>query len=240
MIGVFAGMALALAIVVGGIPRRLPVPRRTRGRSRRRRLVRPVRHDIDLGVLASEVATRLRAGMGVERAWQISLDRLGLPERQPVLDRRGTPRILLEIESRTGILANVRGFLRGEPRITQLTRIALPSLLAATRLTWQTGAPMADVLDECAEGLTEAGEAQSARDIALQGPKSTATMLAWLPVLGLGLGIMMGVDPLGFLLGSGLGRIFLALGLICEILGIIIVRKLVQTAQTDGAVGRQQ
>ena len=84
----------------------------------------------------------------------------------------------------------------------------------------------------------EAGEAQTAREIALQGPKSTAAMLAWLPLLGLGLGLFMGVDPLGFLFGSTLGRIFLIAGFICEIAGIVVVRKMVRSAQSDGAIGR--
>lgn len=239
MIAVLAGLALACALLAGGFSRRLTVTQKARERPPRKPLKLPKRHDIDLGVLASEVATRLRAGMGVERAWRLSLERSGLPERVPVLDRQGTPRVLVELENQVGMVAEVRAFLTGAPRISHLTRVALPSLLAATRLTWQTGAPMADVLDECAEGLTEAGEAQSAREIALQGPKSTAMMLAWLPLVGLGLGIMMRVDPLGFLLGSGLGRIFLAAGIACEILGLVIVRKMVRTAQTEGAIGRQ-
>ena len=236
---VIIGLVLAVAIIAAGPARRLPKPRQQRQISRRKLPTLPKRHDIDLGVLASEVATRLRAGMGVEKAWQVSLERTGLPVRQPVLDRRGTPRILTELDRQSGPADRVRAFLTGAPRITHVTRIALPSLLAATRLTWETGAPMADVLDECAEGLTEAGEAQAAREIALRGPHSTATMLAWLPIIGIGLGFMMGVDPVGFLLGSTLGRVFLILGICFEIAGVIIVRRLVRTAQTDGAIGRQ-
>lgn len=238
MIAVLVGIAAAAAVLSGGFPRRLPKPKKTRAARRSRSFQLPKRHDIDLGVLASEVATRLRAGMGVERAWELSLERSGLPARVPTLDRQGTPRILIELQNQVGFVAEMKAFVTGAPRISHLTRVALPSLLAATRLTWQTGAPMADVLDECAEGLTEAGEAQSAREIALQGPKSTAKMLAWLPLVGLGLGIMMRVDPLGFLLGTGLGRIFLVAGLACEVLGIVIVRRMVRTAQTEGAIGR--
>lgn len=239
MTAAFAGITLAVAILIGGSARRLPRQKRTRPRAQRSRFRLPQRHDIDLGVLATDVATRLRAGLGVERAWRASLTRAGLPAREPVLDNRGSPRILTELDAKGGLIADVRSLVRGAPRITHLTRITLPSLLAATRLTWETGAPMADVLDECAEGLTEAGEAQTARQIALQGPKSTATMLAWLPLIGLLLGILMGVDPLHFLLGTPLGSVFLVLGLVFEMAGILIVRKMVHSAQTDGAIGRQ-
>lgn len=235
---VLAGAAAGAAVLVGGQGRRLSVPKPVKPKTSRTPIALPKKHDIDLGVLATDVATRLRAGLGVEQAWRVSLQRAGLPDRQPVLDSRGTPRVLSDLDARSGVLDDLRAMVKGEPRITHLTRVALPSLLAATRLTWQTGAPMADVLDECAAGLTEAGEAQSAREIALQGPKSTATMLAWLPLVGLLLGFVMGVDPLDFLLGSTLGRVFLAAGLIFEAAGIVIVRKMVRTAQTDGAIGR--
>lgn len=238
IVALCAGLALAAAILTTTSGRRLPRPAVTRSRTRRASISIPRRHDIDLGVLATDVATRLRAGMGVEQAWRLSLQRAGLPARQPVLDTQGSPRILNELDASDGVLAEALALVKGEPRITHLTRIALPSLLTATRLTWQTGAPMADVLDECAAGLTEAGEAQTAREIALQGPKSTAAMLAWLPLLGLGLGLFMGVDPLGFLFGSTLGRIFLIAGFICEIAGIVVVRKMVRSAQSDGAIGR--
>jgi len=237
---VAAGFVLACAVLLGGANRRLPKVRAPRRPRRPTMLKLPRAHDIDLGVLATDVATRLRAGLGVEQAWRVSLQRAGLPSREPVLDSRGTPRILAELDAKEGLAAELGALLTGKPRITHLTRVTLPSLLAATRLTWQTGAPMADVLDECADGLTEAGEAQSARQVALQGPKSTAAMLAWLPLLGLMLGIVMGVDPLGFLLGTGLGKIFLLVGVLLEIAGIATVRRMVRTAQTDGAIGRQR
>lgn len=237
MTAVLAGVAGAVTVLFVGSGRRLPRPRVRRQRSTRE-IRLPRRHDIDLGVLATDVATRLRAGLGVEQAWRVSLRRAGLPERSPVLDGAGSPRALVELDARRGAADELRALLKGEPLISSVTRIALPSLLAATRLTWQTGAPMADVLDECAAGLTEAGEAQSAREIALQGPKSTAAMLAWLPLLGVGLGVVMGVDPLGFLTGTGVGRVFLVAGLIFEIAGILIVRRMVFAAQMEGAVGR--
>lgn len=239
MTAIIAGAAIAAAVLVGGNSRRMPRTRVSNER-RRRSLIRiPKRHDIDLGVLATDVATRLRAGLGVEQAWRVSLQRAGLPAREPVLDSRGTPRVLAELDSRGGFIAEFKSLVTGQPRISHLTRVTLPSLLVATRLTWQSGAPMADVLDECADGLTEAGEAQTARQIALQGPKSTAAMLAWLPLIGLMLGILMGVDPLGFLLGTALGRIFLILGAALEVGGILIVRRMVLSAQADGAIGRR-
>lgn len=157
----------------------------------------------------------------------------------PVLDEEGRPRPLVSLGQQTG-WAELKAKLTGQPRLTPLTKVALPSLLTATRLTYRTGAPLADVLDECAEGLTEAGEAQSARHIALSGPKSTAMLLAWLPVIGVFLGIAMGVDVIGFLIGSVLGRICLIAGVGMEIAGLVWVRRLVARAETDGAIGARR
>ncbi|MDO5724414.1 MAG: hypothetical protein Q4P33_08495 [Flaviflexus sp.] len=232
---VFALLLAALALA-------LPPERRLSGRVRvripRPRIRFPVsrRRDIDLGVLAAEVATRLSAGAGVEAAWQAALGRAGLPEVYPVLED-GCPRVLVSLDEPRSWLRRATDLLSGAPRISHLTRVALPSLLAAARLTWHTGAPMAHVLDECAEGLTEAGQAQAARQIALAGPKSTARLLAWLPLLGVGLGLLVGADPLGFFLGHPLGRLVLLFGLAFEAAGLLWVRHLVHLAEIDGALG---
>ena len=51
----------------------------------------------------------------------------------------------------------------------------------------------------------------------LAGARATATVLAGLPVLGVGLGQLMGAAPLGILLAGGLGGIMLVVGtaLVC-------------------------
>lgn len=230
--------AVALALLILGLPRRrLRPPRPVRRRKRSFRRFQRHATDIDLGVVALEVSTRLRSGASLDRAWEASLTRSGLDVVPPVLDEEGRPRALLDLQRRDSIIDHARAFIRGGVRLTPLTRVALPSLLAAAHVSWHTGAPVADVLDECADGLTEAGEAQSARQIAMSGPKSTATMLAWLPIIGLGLGVMMGVDPLGFLTGTSIGRICLIAGLGAEIAGLLWVRKLVTRAEMEGAVG---
>lgn len=231
-------LAVFAALLLGFPPaRRLGGPARWRIPRPSLRPVRPKSRDIDLGVLAAEVATRLTAGAGVEAAWQAALGRAGLPEVYPVLNEGGCPRALVALDEARPWMTRAREFLSGAPRISHLTRVALPSLLAAARLTWQTGAPMGHVLDECAEGLTEAGQAQAARQIALAGPKSTASLLAWLPLLGVGLGMIVGADPLGFFLTQPIGRLILVLGLGFEVAGLFWVRHLVHLAEIDGAVG---
>lgn len=96
-----------------------------------------------------------------------------------------------------------------------------------------TGAPVADVLDTCASGITDAGEAASARDIALAGPQTSAFMLAALPGVGIGFGTMLGANPLGFFFSSIIGAGVLILGLSAEFAGIWWVWRLVAKARKE-------
>ncbi|WP_074712255.1 type II secretion system F family protein [Arthrobacter alpinus] len=75
-----------------------------------------------------------------------------------------------------------------------------------------SGAPVAAVLERLATTLEADHDAAALRETALSGPRATVKLLTWLPVLGLGLGMLMGVDPISALLGSSLGWLVLAAG----------------------------
>jgi tight adherence protein B len=49
-------------------------------------------------------------------------------------------------------------------------------------------------------------------EAALAGPRATASVLAGLPLLGIGLGEAMGAQPLSVLFGAGIGAVLLPLG----------------------------
>ena len=74
-------------------------------------------------------------------------------------------------------------------------------------------------------------EAASARSVALAGPQTSAQMLAWLPLIGVVLGSVLGAKPLHFLLSTTAGRFVFVLGLACEIAGIVWVRALCARAE---------
>ena len=63
-----------------------------------------------------------------------------------------------------------------------------------------TGCPLADVLTRFAAQLEAEDDADAARQTALAGPRATVRLLTWLPFLGLGLGLLLGVDPVEVLL----------------------------------------
>lgn len=55
----------------------------------------------------------------------------------------------------------------------------------------------------------------------LAGPRATAMVLALLPVVGVGLGQLMGAAPLGVLLGGGLGGVLLVVGVGLDCAGLL-------------------
>lgn len=105
----------------------------------------------------------------------------------------------------------------------------------AVRAVWEvsehSGAPAAAVLDRVEQDL-RAREAQH-REIAAQlaGARSTAGLLALLPVLGIGLGAAMGARPLAVLLGQPRGQLALVVGVVLEALGVLWTARIVAGAQ---------
>ncbi|KAE8762091.1 hypothetical protein GB883_21155 [Georgenia thermotolerans] len=210
----------------------LPHRRDRRGRARARQ--------VDLGVLVTEVATRLRTGVPVERAWAETLARSGLDVRQPtaatVLGEGGVPLALERLATgTTGRAGHTRA--RDGPPLGEAAIAALPGALAACRLTHELGAPLAQVLERCAQGLTEAGHARAARAVALAGPRATARLLGWLPLVGLGLGVAVGADPLAVLLDGRLGTACLVAGMALVAAGRRWVRALERAANAAADAG---
>lgn len=241
---VVVGLLVVLAVLVGGpASRELPAapgpPGRPRGRAPggrgRFRRERHPRRDVDLGVLVTEVATRLRTGATVEGAWRQSLARVGLGAGDGTGDD-GVPTALLDLARHEHDRARLPAPLRRlRPAAGPGTAAALPGTVAACRLTNELGAPLADVLDRCAAGLTEAGQAHAARTVALAGPRATARLLGWLPLTGLLLGAGVGADPVSVLLGGGLGSACLTAGLVLIVLGRRWVRSLERAAGNAGS-----
>ncbi|MEC5179760.1 hypothetical protein [Arthrobacter sp. CG_A4] len=103
-------------------------------------------------------------------------------------------------------------------------------LAACFDIAEASGCPLADVLTRFAAQLDAEDDAEAARQTALAGPRATVRLLTWLPVLGLGLGMLLGVDPLRSLLGTPLGTAALAAGLALTAAGRIWSARLVRSA----------
>ncbi|MCU1547072.1 MAG: hypothetical protein JWO29_23 [Arthrobacter sp.] len=103
-------------------------------------------------------------------------------------------------------------------------------LAACFDIAEASGCPLADVLTRFAAQLEAEEDAEAARQTALAGPKATVRLLTWLPLLGLGLGMLLGVDPVTILLGTPPGMAALAAGVVLTAAGRIWSSRLVRAA----------
>lgn len=93
-----------------------------------------------------------------------------------------------------------------------------------------SGCPLADVLARFAAHLETEDDAEAARQTALAGPRATVRLLTWLPLSGLGLGLLLGVDPVATLLGNPWGLSALGAGVALTAVGRLWSTRLVRAA----------
>ena len=113
-------------------------------------------------------------------------------------------------------------------------RLTSPALLAAAAglaMAERHGAPVVDVLDGLVAALRDAARSAAAVEVALAAPRATATLLGALPLAGIALGELVGVDPVAVLVGAPLGRVALVLGLAATWIGRIWMRRLVRQVE---------
>jgi tight adherence protein B len=117
-----------------------------------------------------------------------------------------------------------------EPTAAQrLRKTDLPGLIplaAAWQLSATTGAPLADVLARQASAASRTAEDAREVHTILAGPRTTARLLAGLPVLGLVLAASTGTRPLGFLLQAPAGRLCLLVGISLDCAGLLWIERL--------------
>lgn len=105
------------------------------------------------------------------------------------------------------------------------------AILASAAACWSVaatqGAGLADALDRLVAQDRRAEEVRRQLEAHLAAPRATARMLALLPALGLLLGIAVGGDPLGWLLGTPLGVACLVLGLLLVVAGLTWASRIV-------------
>ncbi|MCF7551621.1 type II secretion system F family protein [Pseudonocardia sp. WMMC193] len=91
-------------------------------------------------------------------------------------------------------------------------RAELQRIAAAWSLSDRHGAPLADLLDGVLTDLRWRLAFAARTHARSAGPRATAAVLTALPVLGLGLGHLLGADPLGVLRSGILGQALLLVG----------------------------
>lgn len=94
----------------------------------------------------------------------------------------------------------------------------------------RSGAPLAGILNRYADQLESDHDADAARRTAMAGPGATVRLLNWLPVFGLGLALVMGINPFAILLGTGIGWCALGAGTVLMVVGRRWTRAMVAAA----------
>ena len=144
--------------------------------------------------------------------------------RGPFSEDYGQKRCAEDIRCFTQALATVTSWgapahlacaqlLENSARMRPHSRERLHDLQLSLRMSESAGAPLATSLERAAEHAEERIDALLGRQSALAAPRATGRILSWLPLLGLGLGVLMGSDPVSVLTGSVLGALTGLLGL---------------------------
>lgn len=125
--------------------------------------------------------------------------------------------------------------LENSTRMRPHSRERLHDLQLSLRMSESAGAPLATSMERAAEHAEERIDALLGRQSALAAPRATGKILSWLPLLGLGLGVLMGSDPVGVLTGSVLGVLTGLLGLGLAFAGRRWTAALVHRAEVESA-----
>lgn len=160
--------------------------------------------------VAAQIAAAERSGAGTAEGIRRCLADMGSSQQTP----------------RRGPLGAGR-----EGAAQQQIRRVLSRLLAVTRLSEQTGAPLSELIERLADSLDEAAKLRAAVQTAAAGPRLTQLILTLLPLGGVLLGQLMGANPLAALLGSAAGLGCLALGLLMLLAGRVWGQRMIHAVE---------
>src|SRR5699024_11252590 len=99
------------------------------------------------------------------------------------------------------------------------------------------GIALADLLDAARRDLQVRASFRRRREAGLSGARSTAMVLAALPVLGIGFGCLMGAHPLQVLCDGGLGGLVLVCGVLLDCAGLAWAERIGTGGGARGAGG---
>lgn len=189
---------------------------------------------VRIAVLHARDRRARRAQADVARACGVlaSYVRVGqVPAEALVLVATDCP-VLAEAAAVQQIGGDVPDALRS--RSAQPGHGGLLDLARAWQVSSTTGAPMAPALEEVASGLAADESLRSVVSAELAAPRSTGKLMAVLPLVGVGLGYLLGGRPLQWLVAGPTGWACLLLGLLLAAGGVLWIERLAQAAAAGG------
>jgi tight adherence protein B len=115
-------------------------------------------------------------------------------------------------------------------RSRQPGHAGLADLARAWQVSTRTGAPLAQSLEQVAEALSADQALRMVVAGELAATRATGKIMAALPFCGLGMGYLIGGDPLRFLLDSPYGWACLVLGVSLAVAGVLWIDWLARRA----------
>lgn len=193
--------ALALGLTVGGLLRQ-----RIRGRARQRRRT-------EVAQACAALAAQLRIGQVPSVALTAAA------EDHPVL------REARDTQDLGGDVVRVWRTQARQPGLGGLLELA-----RAWQVAVRTGAPMATTLEQVAAALAAEQRLSAVVASELSAPRATGKVMAVLPACGVGLGYLLGGEPIGWLLSGPLGWACLVGGVLLACLGVLWIEALARRA----------
>jgi tight adherence protein B len=115
---------------------------------------------------------------------------------------------------------------------TAAVPVVVARVVAATELAERSGAPLADVLERLEGHLRAVERARAAASGQAAGARVSAGLLGAMPVAGVGLGVVIGVDASQVLLHTPLGALAVALAVALQLGGLAWAARLATTEVT--------
>lgn len=162
-----------------------------------------------MGEFLAQVRGRLRGGGTVQEA-------LGSHGRYPFATRSIT------VARMAAVLRRTRN---RDETMRQVESMAF-EFTAVCRLSERSGCEMVRCLDVVADDYRRLRMMEDLRRNAFAMPLATVRLLSALPFLTVAMGMLLGADPVGFLLGSAGGMACLGLGGVCYLIGLVWLRAL--------------
>ncbi len=153
------------------------------------------------------VVGELRVGAHPVRAFEVTAAELG--------GATGEAFAAIAARARLGVTLDP-AVPRSGPSASQWSRISRGWMLAQRH-----GLAVADLLDACRTDLQERQRFTARVNAGLAGPRATAAVLTGLPVVGIGLGQMIGAKPLSVLCAGGMGGALLVVGVTLACAGLL-------------------
>ncbi|SHN31503.1 type II secretion system F family protein [Actinacidiphila paucisporea] len=202
------------------------------GRALRRRAERVAaeRGAEAVGALCGALAGDLRAGRPPHAALGDTIEAAGWTA---VPELSGAARLLLSAARFGG---DVPQALRAAARLSEGTR-GLAAMAACWQVALDGGAGLAAALDRLAAALRAESDQRDDLRAQLAGPRSTAGLLALLPLFGVVLGAGLGADPARVLLHTATGLVCLLVGGLLEWAGLAWTARIIRAAESGRAGG---